>query len=86
LVINNLECKLREHFYVAECNPVIQIKKLGDGKENKLDTRGGTPNRRSVKRFRSPGLHDTASPGEYSCEVSKHFKRSRKECVVPNGR
>lgn len=58
------------NIYIAECYPVIH----GEGKENKLETRGGTPNRRSVKRFRSPGLHDTASPGEYSSEVFKHFK------------
>ncbi|KDR18291.1 Maternal embryonic leucine zipper kinase [Zootermopsis nevadensis] len=49
-------------FYITECSPVIQIKKPGEGKENERDARAGAPNRRSVKRFRSPGLHDAASP------------------------
>ncbi|GFG36436.1 hypothetical protein Cfor_00679, partial [Coptotermes formosanus] len=44
-----------------ECNPVMQVKKPVEGKENKLDTRCAVPKRRSVKRFRSPGLDD-ASP------------------------
>lgn len=45
--------------------------------------RGGTHNQRSVKRFRSPGLDDTASPGEYSSEVCKHFQgiRESKCCI-----
>ncbi|PNF16216.1 Maternal embryonic leucine zipper kinase, partial [Cryptotermes secundus] len=45
-----------------ERNPVIRVKKPMEGKENKGDTRGAVPNRRSVKRFRSPGLDDAASP------------------------
>jgi hypothetical protein len=65
LIVNNLECKLRIKYSVAERNPVMQVKKPVEGKENKLDARCAVPNRRSVKRFRSPGLDD-ASPGKYS--------------------
>jgi hypothetical protein len=70
-VVNNLECKLRINCSVTECNPVMKVKKPGEGKENKLDARSAVPNRRSIKRFRSPGLDD-ASPGKYSYKVFKH--------------
>lgn len=66
LVMNNFKCKLGVKYFIAEHNPVIRVKKPVEGKENKGDTRGAVPNRRSVKRFRSPGLDDAASPGEYS--------------------
>jgi hypothetical protein len=70
-VVNDLECKLRINCSVAESNPVMKVKKPVEGKENKLDARGAMPNRRSIKRFRSPGLDD-ASPGKYSYKVFKH--------------
>jgi hypothetical protein len=75
LVTNYFKCKLGVKYFIAEYNPVIRVKKPGEGKENKVDTRGAVPNRRSVKRFRSPGLDDAASPGEYSCKVCKHFHK-----------
>ena len=67
-IVNDLECKLRIKCSVAECNPVMKVKKPVEGKENKLDAVGAMPNRRSIKRFRSPGL-DNASPGKYSYKV-----------------
>jgi hypothetical protein len=61
-VVNHLGCKLRINCFVAECNPLMKVKKPVEGKENNLDARGAMPSRRSIKRFRSPGLDD-ASPG-----------------------
>jgi hypothetical protein len=65
-MFDNLEYKLRVKYSLAGYKPVIQVKKPVEGKENNLDTRDDTPNQRSVKRFRSPGLDDNVSPGEYS--------------------
>jgi hypothetical protein len=64
--MNNLECKLGLNYFIAEYNPAVQVKKPVEGKENKGNARGALPDRRSVKRFRSPGLDDAASPGEYN--------------------
>jgi hypothetical protein len=66
LFMNDFKCKLRLNYFITENNPAIRVKKPVEGKENKVNTRSAVPNRRSVKRFRSPGLEDTASPGEYS--------------------
>jgi hypothetical protein len=82
-VVNNLECKLRINCSVAESNPVMKVKKPVEGKENKLDARGAVPNRRSIKRFRSPGLDD-ASPGKYSQFLST-VKGSKEVSVVSDG-
>jgi hypothetical protein len=71
LIVNGSTHELRIKYSVAECNPVMQVKKPVEGKENKLDTRCAVPKRRSVKRFRSPGLDD-ASPGKYNYKVFKH--------------
>jgi hypothetical protein len=81
--MNNLKCKLEVDYFIAEYNPVIRVKKPVEGKENKIDARGAVPNRRSGKRFRSPGLDDIASPGEYICSVCKRFHRFQEtECCV----
>jgi hypothetical protein len=64
--MNDFKCKLGLNDFIAENNPAIQVKKPVEGKKHKINTRSAVPNRRSVKRFRSPGLEDTASPGEYS--------------------
>jgi len=83
--VNNLECKLRINCSVAECNPVMKVNKPVEGKENKLNARGAVPNRRSIKRFRSPGLDD-ASPGKYSCKVFKHCPGiQRSHCLSDGG-
>lgn len=80
-IVNNSECKLRMKYSIAECYPIIQVKKPVEGKENKLHARGATPNRRSTKRFRSPGLDD-ASSGEYSYKDFPHFQGTQDMSIV----
>jgi len=80
-IVNNLECKLRINCSVAECNPAMKVNKPAEGKENKLNPRGAMPNRRSIKRFRSPGLDD-ASPGKYSYKVLSTVQGSGKSMFI----